>query len=201
MADMSDDIADLPVFALNAVLFPGGVLALKIFEQRYMEMATASLRHGTPFGICLIERGSEVGAPAQPHALGCLAAIEGWEMLTLGVLHVSVRGGQRFRILDQAPDARGLVRARARPLPAEAPVEVPPHLQDLIPLLSAVVEDAGEQRIPPPHRYEDASWVGYRFAEILPISLTARQKLLELEDALSRLQIIHRYLAERSLLG
>lgn len=200
MGNVSETL-ELPLFPLHAVLFPDGALALRIFEQRYMEMAAECMRRDSPFGVCLIERGSEVGEPAQPHALGCTATIGSWEMATLGVLQVTVRGGRRFRIIEQAPDARQLIRARVQALRDEAPASVPEELKTMLPLLAAVVQDAGEARIPPPHRYDDASWVGYRFAEILPIPLGARQKLLELDDALSRLQIIHEYLAQRSLLG
>ena len=59
-------IEDLPLFPLHTVLFPGGRLPLRIFEQRYMDMAKACLKDGSPFGVCLIREGEEVGAPAVP---------------------------------------------------------------------------------------------------------------------------------------
>jgi Lon protease-like protein len=82
------------------VLFPGGRLPLRIFEQRYMEMAKACLRDGTPFGVCLIRDGAEVGAAATPMEVGTLAKIESWDMPQLGVLQVSALGERRFRILN-----------------------------------------------------------------------------------------------------
>src|SRR3982074_2077521 len=95
---------DLPLFPLNTVLFPGGRLPLQIFEQRYMEMAKACLRDGSPFGVGLSREGAEVGAPAMPMDIGCLARIVEWDMEQLGVLQISARGGRRFRILE--PRAR-----------------------------------------------------------------------------------------------
>ena len=76
----------------GTVLFPGGALPLRIFEQRYMEMAKACLRDSAPFGVCLIREGREVGAPAVPERVGCLARIADWDMPQLGLLQVTARG-------------------------------------------------------------------------------------------------------------
>ena len=65
----------VPVFPLQTVLFPGSLLPLRIFEVRYMDMAKACLKEGSPFAVCLIKEGSEVGAPALPEPIGCLARI------------------------------------------------------------------------------------------------------------------------------
>ena len=61
------------IFPLGTVLFPGAALPLKIFEQRYLEMTKTCLRDNRPFGVCLIREGREVGDPALPEAIGCLA--------------------------------------------------------------------------------------------------------------------------------
>src|SRR5712664_2056169 len=86
---------DLALFPLNVVLCPGGRLPLRIFEQRYMEMAKACLRDSAPFGVCLIREGAEVGRPATPAAIGCLARIAEWDMPQLGLLQVTSRGACR----------------------------------------------------------------------------------------------------------
>ena len=110
---------ELPLFPLQTVLFPGGRLPLRIFEQRYMEMAKACLRDGTPFGVCLIREGGEVGEPAVPEDLGCTARIVEWDMPQLGLLQVMARGEQRFRIRSRRVQADGLVLAGIELLPAE----------------------------------------------------------------------------------
>ena len=76
---MTRSLTDTPLFPLGTVLFPGGLLPLRIFEQRYLEMAKVCLREGTPFGVCLIREGSEVGAPATHEELGCLAQGHRWQ--------------------------------------------------------------------------------------------------------------------------
>lgn len=198
---MNPQSVHLPIFPLNAVLFPGGVLPLKIFEQRYMDMAKDCLKHDQPFGVCLIAAGSEVGAPAAPHAIGSSARITAWDMPQLGVLNVTACGGQRFRILEHAADPHGLIRASVTWIAPEARAQVPEALRGLTPLLRAIAADLGAQRMPEPHAFDDAAWVGYRYAEVLPIPLAARQKLLELSDPVSRLEIIFKFLSQRGLIG
>ena len=88
------------IFPLNTVLFPGGALPLKIFEQRYIEMTKVCISEERPFGVCLIKEGREVGTPAVPQDIGCLARIAQWDMPQLGVFHLQVEGLQRFRILS-----------------------------------------------------------------------------------------------------
>lgn len=194
---------DLPLFPLRAVLFPGGALPVKIFEQRYMDMAAASLKDETPFGICLIAEGAEVAQPgaepAVPHDVGTLARIVEWDMAQLGVLQVVVQGEERFRILARHNEPSGLTRAEVAFLEPEPVQKIPTDYARLVPLLRAVVDDLGDRGPPKPHRFFDAAWVGYRWCEVLPIPLLARQKLLELEDSVSRLQIIFRFLAQKGL--
>ena len=191
---------DLPLFPLQTVLFPGGVLPLKIFEPRYMDMAGECLKAEKAFGICLISEGEEVGAPAVPHLIGTTARILTWDMPQTGILQVTVRGERRFRILGCEAEKNGLIRGRVEWLP-EAPVtSLPGRSAALVPLLKVIAADLGAERLPEPHYFDDAEWVGMRFAEILPIQMLARQKLLELENPLDRLEIIQRFLEQKHLL-
>lgn len=191
---------DLPLFPLQTVLFPGGILSLKVFEQRYLDMSAACMKEGTPFGVCLIGKGEEVGTPAIPQKVGTLAEVTAWDMEQLGILQLAVRGGRRFRIVGTPhAEAGGLLRARVQ-LFAEQPVVAIPEAQSgLVPLLRKIVADLGDERMPEPHRWGDAAWVGYRLAEVMPVQALAKQKLLELEDPVSRLEILFRYLAQRNL--
>ena len=190
---------DLPLFPLGSVLFPGGILALKVFEQRYLDMAADCLRRTLPFGICLIASGREVGEPATPHAVGTLAHIREADMAQLGILMLKVRGGRRFRILSSAPQPNGLLHATVELLDEAEGYEIPAAVAGVLPLLEKVAGDLGPERMPEPHAFGDAAWVGYRLAEILPVQALAKQKLLELDDPVSRLEIIHTYLAQRRL--
>lgn len=193
-------VVELPIFPLHTVLFPAGVLPLKIFEQRYLEMAGGCMKDDKPFGVCLIAEGGEVGTPAVPHDIGVTARIVEWDMPQLGVLNVVTRGQQRFRILHREVSRQGVVMAHVMLLPAEQNAAVPEGMQTLLPLLRAIAEDVGPARIPEPHAFDDATWVGHRYAEVLPIPLIARQKLLELDDGVVRLEIIFQYLEQHGLL-
>ncbi|KAB2928320.1 MAG: peptidase S16 [Dechloromonas sp.] len=191
----------LPLFPLNTVLFPGGMQPLKIFEQRYLDMAAACMKENSPFGICLIASGSETGKAAEPHPVGTLATIGDWEMEQLGILHITARGGRRFRIIETQSNGANLLEATVELLAAGEPAAVPLERQRLLPLLQRIVKDLGPQRMPEPHRFDDAEWVGYRITEVLPIQNLAKQKLLELDDPLARLEILETFLDQRKLLG
>ena len=190
----------IPLFPLNTVLFPGGVLPLRIFEQRYLDMAAACMREARPFGVCLIVSGKEAGGIAEPQPVGTLARITDWDMEQLGVLQVSTLGGQRFRLLDTTVGADNLLQAAVEIIADDGPLPLPDEFARLLPLLRRIASEVGPTRIPEPHRFDDAEWVGYRITEILPVHNLAKQKLLELEDPISRLAILEKFLDQRQLL-
>jgi len=195
----SDLLQDFAIFPLNAVLFPGGLLPLRIFERRYMDMAKRCLKDDEPFGVCLIRSGGEVGTPAEPESVGCTARITEWDMQQLGLLSVKSRGEQRFRILDAAANDAGLLRARIELLPQDTDEQLPEEFAACAGLLKRVMAEHGAQIMPDPHYFDSSAWVGARLTEILPVPLAAKQRLLELEDALQRIEILHKFLLQHRL--
>lgn len=194
------EILNISLFPLNTVLFPGSVLPLKIFEQRYLDMAAVCLKESKPFGICLIDGGNETGQAAKPHSVGTLAKIINWEMEQLGILQITTQGERRFRIIDQEIGPNQSLSARVEIIPDNGPLPLPSERQRLLPLLHRVIKDLGTERIALPHHLDEAEWVGYRITEVLPIQNLAKQKLLELEDPIARLEILEKYLSQRKLL-
>lgn len=190
----------LPLFPLQAVLFPGGRLTLKVFEARYLDMIATCMKSASTFGVCLVAPGDVQEGLPPVHPVGTEARIIDWDMSQPGILGLEAEGVRRFRVLAQATMPAGWSEAVVEPLPEAATPEECPHLEALQPLLGAVLRDAGPARIAPPYHLEDASWVGFRYAEILPIPALARQRLLELEDPVLRLSILHAYLSEHGLL-
>jgi len=188
---------EIPIFPLNTVLFPGGVLPLKVFEQRYIEMTKACLRDNSPFGVCLIREGREVGAAAVPEPVGCFAVIESWDMPQLGLFQLIARGGERFRIRDTRVAPNHLMSATVEPLPPDAAAERVDSLCRQV--LQAVIEKVGASQFPAPLRLDDASWVGYRLAEVLPLAARVKQELLETADAGQRLERLRALLVEQGL--
>ena len=177
----------LPLFLLHAVLVPGQRLPLKVFEARYLDMVSDCLKREQPFGVCLIKSGREVGAAGEPHAVGTLAHIEQWEMPKPGVLHILVRGGERFRV--QSTEKHGeLVTAEVELWPPEPELEVPSRYGMLVEFLREVREG---KELPEEPQFSNAAWVGWRLAELLPVINHIRQRWLETRDPVMRLSDIY----------
>ena len=193
------DWSSLPLFPLGSVLFPDGTLPLRVFEARYVDMTRECMKNGRPFGVCLIREGHEVGAPAVPHDIGCLAEIHDWDMEQLGVLSIRTRGTIRFRIQSTRPQSNGLIRATAVPIEPDDAVIVHEQFAACGAILKAILPRLPADYIAEPHRFADAGWLSNRLAEVLPIQPLARQRLMELDDPEMRLTIIQRYLAEQGL--
>jgi len=192
---------ELPLFPLHTVLFPGGLLTLRVFEPRYVGMTQQCLAEDRPFGVCLIREGREVGEAAVPHDVGCTARITDWDMQEMGMLRLKAVGGQRFQILESRIEADGLVRARVRLLPVEPALPLPAEHAACAGVLRAIMRQVGEERFEPPFAYDDAVWLGYRLAEVLPLKLGAKQSMLEMNDSRVRLEILHRFLGQQGLAG
>ena len=183
------------IFPLNTVLFPGGVLPLKIFEQRYLDMTKTCIGEDRPFGVCLIKEGRETGTPAVPEEIGCLARITQWDMPQLGVFQLLTEGTRRFRILHSSVGKFGLISATIETLPAES--EVAPRDTLCKEVLKAIIDKVGAEHFPAPHRFDDAAWISYRLSEVLPIGLDVKQQLLQLADPQARLSQLSQILAQQ----
>ena len=182
-----DTLEATPVFALNAVLYPGGLLPLRIFEPRYLDMVSDRLRRDAPFIVALIREGREAGGGATTHLVGTLARIVDWDRQDDGLLGVTALGGRRVHLLDTETRPDRLCVATARMLAEEPASTVPEEHRGLVVLLRRLLAQLESLYRHATPRFEDASWVGYRLSELLPMPLPRRQRLLELEDPLRRL--------------
>ena len=191
----------LPLFPLQTVLFPEGVLKLKVFEARYVDLVTACLRTGAPFGVVCILEGSEVRRPGDKpvrfESVGVLAQVLEVDADQPGILAVRCQGGQRFTL--EAPQQRddGLWLARASVHPADEIRAVPREFERCaVALHNAVVSLAAQGHAPfaTPHRFDDAGWVANRWCELLPVSDAAKQRLMALDDPVLRLRLVDDYL-------
>lgn len=195
----------LPLFPLKTVLFPGGMLPLKVFEQRYIEMTKRCLKDERPFGVCLLTRGEEVarrGASDPPEfaTVGTLARITSWDMPQLGILHLKTEGGTRFQVQSHRVAEDGLVLAEATPLAPEPRVPLSEANQPLAGLLELMIDRVGRENFAGEPALDDASWVGYRLAELLPLPSTIKQSMLEINDSAVRLKAIAQFLKQQDLL-
>ncbi|HEY6772936.1 MAG TPA: LON peptidase substrate-binding domain-containing protein [Oxalicibacterium sp.] len=210
----------LPLFPLHAVLFPDGILPLKVFETRYIDMVRDCMRREIPFGAVLIRSGKEVGAAAEPEDVGCLAHITEWDAEQLGLLMLRTQGGQRFRIIETRVHKDQHLEARIELIAPDAASTVTQKHEACAATLGLIIADLRNGKrakmdeetmdeeteedfddpFPPILRLDDAGWVANRWSEVLPIPLKARQKLLELPDPQDRLEIIHQYLMQHNII-
>jgi Lon protease-like protein len=197
-------LASLPLFPLRTVLFPRGLLPLKVFEQRYIEMTKACLRDERPFGVCLITQGDEVmlrdGSHPQIANVGTLARITDVDMPQTGILHVSTTGGARFELRSHAPDPLGILVGNATLIADEPRHPLAETYAPLARLLELIAARIGPQHLPAELHYDDASWVGHRLAELLPLPLSIKQSMLEVNDANVRLSALKQFLERQGLL-
>ncbi|MFP4154405.1 MAG: LON peptidase substrate-binding domain-containing protein [Halothiobacillaceae bacterium] len=170
---------EIPLFPLHAVLYPGGNLSLRIFEVRYIDMVRRCLREDRPFGVVLIDEGSEVEAGVTTHPVGTTARIVDSGLRSDGLLGIFTRGEQRFRIDDLRTHGDGLAVARVQMLDHKPRINV--ALASYRQLLESLIESDPARFPAHARRMDDPVWVIYRLSENLPIPLGERQRILEAE--------------------
>lgn len=181
---------NVPIFPLSTVLFPEGMLLLRIFETRYLDMVSRCLKQDVPFGVCMIADGSEVGEAANCYQIGTLAKIINWDQTKGGVLAIEALGCQRFKILDSDISKQELITASIQLLGDAPSVPIPDELVTLTGMLRNVLNKNKRSAILDDKQFHDANWVGYRLTEVLPMENVIRQRLLEIDDPIERLYLI-----------
>jgi Lon protease-like protein len=179
-------IVELPLFPLQTVLLPGGPLALRVFEPRYLDMVARCLRGANRFGVVAIRQGAEVGE-ATPYDAGTSAEIVDWQQEAGGLLMIVAHGRDAFRLVSARRETDGLYVGRVEWLEPLSPQPLPAEHESLAALLRRLVETL------PLYRslsgaFDDAVWVGNRLIELLPLALSRKQALLETRDAKLRLE-------------
>ena len=218
----SETLTRVALFPLSVVLFPQGVLPLRVFEARYMDMVRDCMRDETSFGVCLAADGK---SPSPDMVLttadiGCLARITAWDMQQLGLLQIRTVGGDRFRLLASESQPNGLLVGEIDLIEADEDQPIPDEHRPCVDLLTRIIEDMSAQIVEKrrtgeaadgspvlaqlpfeePYQLESSAWVSNRLCEVLPVPLKAKQKLMELTDAATRLEIVHTYLKQHSVL-
>ena len=181
----------LPLFPLGSLVFPGGPLPLRIFEPRYVNLVKRCMQTDTGFGVVLLFRGNEAGtAEATTAGIGTEVRIVDFDRLPDGLLGITCRGQQRFRILRAWREADGLNMGEVEDLPPPQVTAIPTELRFLAEILERVMPELGEDYAALEARYDDAQWVSCRLAEVLAMETFERQALLELDDPVARLQML-----------
>ncbi|MDR7271513.1 Lon protease-like protein [Pelomonas saccharophila] len=197
------DATETPLFPLRSVLFPDGHLPLRIFEPRYLDMVQRCHAQGLPFGVVTLSQGDEVrrregeGFKAEAfHDVGALARITHFERDQPGLIQIRTLGAQRFRVRERRCLSHGLWVGQLELLGDDATVAVPEDLSlcacQLQELLAGWTAKGQAQDLPiqPPYRWEDAGWLANRWAELLPMPLPERQRLMAMDNPLLRLELV-----------
>lgn len=190
---------EIPLFPLNVVLFPGGVLPLHIFEERYRAMMKFCIRHESPFGIVMIKEGEEGGEAPIPHKIGTAVDLLEVDRFPDGRMNIMTSGQYRFEILEEISEEEPYLVARVRVLDA-VDAEPDPTLESIAKETHALYKEyetlssdllfrwqTPEEK--PLHPQQLAYQIGTR----LRIPLEAKQTLLEtvsFEELLQREQEI-----------
>jgi Lon protease-like protein len=193
-------LQSLPLFPLGTVLFPGGVLPLRIFEVRYLDMIGRCHKAGAPFGVVLLTQGNEVRQPGAAEAffhVGTLATITDFETPRPGLMMVRASGAQRFRITASDQLRHGLWVADVERLSADMTVPIPDDLKFTATALAKLIESLRQKTGSPdqmplqgPWRLDDSGWVANRWCELLPLPVQLKQRLMELDNPLVRLELV-----------
>jgi uncharacterized protein len=204
-------LQSLPLFPLGAVLFPGGVLQLRVFEVRYLDMIARCHKAGAPFGVVLLTQGTEVRQPGAKEAfsaVGTLATISELDKPGPGLLMIRAVGAQRFRITASDRLKHGLWIADVERLPADRAVAIPEDLKvtatalgKLIASLQEKADAPGHMPLQEPWRLDDCGWVANRWCELLPLPMPLKQRMMELDNPLVRLELVSDVLARTQIAG
>lgn len=182
---------DIPLFPLGTVLFPGGHLPLRIFERRYIDMVRECSTRDICFGVCLINNPEDSQIPATHHRMGTMAKIIDFSTLEDGLLGIVASGQQKFLIQKTRMRDNGLLMAQVQAIDEESPVDMPDQYSVLSMIAGRFMEQLGKNYPSfQPDCLQDANWVGYRLAELLPLESGEKQMLLQTSDTLERLQIL-----------
>jgi uncharacterized protein len=188
---------NVPLFPLSTVLYPGGRLPLKIFEQRYHDMCKRCISSMEGFGVVAAGVDEEQDRPFA--SIGTMAVIDEWDMPHPGIFHLQTSGAGRFLIEQSWREKDGLFMGKVRHLPAETDTTLTAAQGQLASLLEALMEKFGADKFPAPALLGSASWVGMRLAEVMPMSLKLRQQLLEINDPTLRLTALEKFLIQHNI--
>jgi hypothetical protein len=197
--DVLDKIK-IPLFPLDAVLFPGGALPLRIFEPRYLDMISNCMKTEGKIGVVLIQDGKEAGIAAKVHDIGTISFISYWHKRNDGMLGITLTGEQRFKVLSTEIKTNQLTIAEVELLPSfDASIEEH-EAESFINMLKQIIV-----QLEPPYTtmtkyYDDLSWVSARLIELLPLRLKDKQTMLAMDNLDERMNYLQPLLVSMEML-
>ena len=184
---MSND-ENCPIFPLRTMLFPDSRLPLRIFEPRYIDMVSKCMKDSLEFGV-ILSRESNDPKMFETYNIGTMAKIIDWEQGNDGLLGITTIGTNKFKLLGMNKQEDGLNIGDVEIIEREGDFKPTEGFSNLVSLLKAILDDINLYN-EDEKKFESASWVSFRFAEILPLKLEDKQKCLEIDDPIIRLNYL-----------
>ena len=181
---------ELPLFPLSGIVMPDGLMPLRLFERRYIDMVTGCMRAGSGFGVCLIRDGREAGQPAEPYPLGTEVRIVDFDQGSDGLLHITAQGVREFDVTSYAANDSQLLIGEVEPRAAGEPTPMTPEFETLSQKLDLILRYVEPDIAYPDKRLDDADWVCHRLLELLPLAPPAKFELLQMGDNRERLETL-----------
>lgn len=188
--DAPSNQPDYPLFPLSTVVFPGGVMPLRIFEPRYVDLVRICTKGQTGFGICPLESGSEASHETAPRSIGTLVEIIDFDQLNDGLLGITVEGKRRFELQNRRQADNGLWWGTAAFLREPEDVPCPGEFSQLQQMAQSLFERLGAPHADRPRHFDSANWLSARLTELLPFDPAIKHQLLATTDPVERLRRI-----------
>jgi Lon protease-like protein len=192
----------IPLFPLGTTLFPGGVIALKIFEARYLDMMKRCLRENSPFGVVSILDNKPIDSDASALAnfsnIGTLAKLEEFDPIQPALYMTKSYGTQRFHILHIKQESDGLWMGEVELIDADPEIPLPKEHEKVAAVIKS--EDLlGDGSFKIPENLDDCGWVSNRLAELLPLPPAQKNHLLAQSNPRIRLDLISEIIEDNDL--
>ncbi len=180
----------LPLFPLSSVVLPDGLLPLRIFERRYIDMIKDCFKNDSGFGVCLIKDGKEAGTVAEPYPMGTRVSIVDFDQGDDGLLHITAKGIEEFNILTYSANDDGLIIGEVAPIVRGTATPMEPQFAELSQKLKIILNYLeSDSRFSEP-QLDDADWVIHRLLEVLPLENDAKFELLQMGSNRERLEAL-----------
>ena len=186
----------LPLFPLNLVIFPAGILPLRIFEPRYLQMVRDCAKNQQEFVVCSLGENQTLKQAAESSWVGTACEIIDFETMPDGLLGITARGTRRVMISEPTQDANELILVTTETIPEEPDESLPDSFLEWSKIIPLITQKMGGAYANQEHKLASAQWVGARMAEYLPFELAHKQRILEIDYPLIRLNYLQDILQE-----
>ena len=182
---------DIPLFPLKSIVLPGGLFPLRIFERRYLDMIKDCIKEEKGFCIALVRDNTNEEFITSIYNYACYVEIIDWNQLEDGLLGITVEGKNKVHITNSSLNNSNLLVGNIEAIEAEKEFMIPQKYIILSKFYRKIYPGIKNFISFKKERFADATWVGYRLVECLPLDASSKNKLIASNDAIERLDKIY----------